>query len=56
LKNRDRITGGDVTLGTDFGFVIASRTSDYRFAELQQLLFVYDPHPHSTQAHRGSQS
>jgi len=61
VEDRNPITAGGVTLGIDFGLVIVSRMRDERFAQLQQLLNEYDPHPpfnagtpRHTQAHPGT--
>ena len=43
--DRNRITGGGVTAGIDFGPVLASRLRGRQAAELLQLYNEYDPHP-----------
>jgi cyclohexyl-isocyanide hydratase len=43
--DRNRITGGGVTAGIDFGLVLASRLRGRQAAELLQLYNEYDPHP-----------
>ena len=43
--DRNRITGGGVTAGIDFGLVLASRLRGRQEAELLQLYNEYDPHP-----------
>ena len=43
--DRDRITGGGVTSGIDFGLVLAAQMSGQQYAEMLQLLNEYDPHP-----------
>jgi len=45
VTDRNRITGGGVTAGIDFGLVIASRLRGRRAAEVLQLYNEYDPHP-----------
>ena len=45
VEDRNRITGAGVTSGIDLGLVISSRMRDNAFAEKQQLLNEYDPHP-----------
>ncbi len=43
--DRNRITGGGVTAGIDFGLVVASRLRGRQAAEVLQLYNEYDPHP-----------
>jgi cyclohexyl-isocyanide hydratase len=43
--DRNRITGGGVTAGIDFGLVVASRLTDVETAERIQLYMEYDPEP-----------
>ena len=45
VTDRNRITGGGVTAGIDFGLVIASRLRGRQAAEALQLYNEYDPHP-----------
>jgi cyclohexyl-isocyanide hydratase len=45
VTDRNRITGGGVTAGIDFGLVIASRLRGRQAAEILQLYNEYDPHP-----------
>jgi cyclohexyl-isocyanide hydratase len=45
VEDRNRITGGGVTSGIDFGLVIASRMRDEQYARMLQLVNEYDPHP-----------
>jgi cyclohexyl-isocyanide hydratase len=45
IEDRNRITGGGVTSGIDFGLVIASRMRDEQYARMLQLVNEYDPHP-----------
>ena len=45
VADRNRITGGGVTAGIDFGLVIASRPRGRHAAEVLQLYNEYDPHP-----------
>jgi cyclohexyl-isocyanide hydratase len=45
VEDRNRITGGGVTSGMDFGLLLASRMSDKTYAEMLQLINEYDPHP-----------
>ena len=45
VEDRNRITGGGVTAGIDFGLVLTSRLRDRKYAEMQQLLYEYDPQP-----------
>lgn len=43
--DRNRITGGGVTSGIDFGLTLSAKMRDERFAQMQQLAFEYDPQP-----------
>jgi cyclohexyl-isocyanide hydratase len=43
--DRNRITGGGVTAGIDFGLVVASRLTDVPTAERIQLYIEYNPEP-----------
>lgn len=43
--DRNRVTGGGVTAGIDFGLVLASRLTDRATAEKIQLYMEYDPQP-----------
>ncbi len=43
--DRNRITGGGVTAGIDFGLVLASRLRGRQAAEILQLYNEYAPHP-----------
>jgi len=45
VTDRNRITGGGVTAGIDFGLVLASRLRGRQAAEVLQLYNEYDPHP-----------
>ena len=45
VTDRNRITGGGVTAGIDFGLEIASRLRGCQAAEVLQLYNEYDPHP-----------
>jgi cyclohexyl-isocyanide hydratase len=45
VEDRNRITGGGVTSGIDFGLVLASRLRGGEAARLQQLINEYDPQP-----------
>ncbi|MGB7731597.1 MAG: DJ-1/PfpI family protein [Candidatus Acidiferrum sp.] len=45
VTDRNRITGGGVTAGIDFGLVIAARLRGRQAAEVLQLYNEYDPHP-----------
>jgi cyclohexyl-isocyanide hydratase len=45
VEDRNRITGGGVTSGIDFGLLLTARMSDKTYAEMLQLLNEYDPHP-----------
>ncbi|MGE0565886.1 MAG: DJ-1/PfpI family protein, partial [Pseudolabrys sp.] len=43
--DRNRITGGGVTAGIDFGLVLASKLADRATAEKIQLYMEYNPEP-----------
>ncbi|MBN9013150.1 MAG: DJ-1/PfpI family protein, partial [Rhizobiales bacterium] len=43
--DRNRITGGGVTAGIDFGLTVASVLSDQTTAESIQLVLEYNPQP-----------
>lgn len=43
--DRNRITGGGVTAGIDFGLFVASQLSDRKTAEKIQLYMEYNPEP-----------
>ena len=43
--DRNRITGGGVTAGIDFGLLLAEALSDRMTAEKIQLYMEYDPEP-----------
>jgi cyclohexyl-isocyanide hydratase len=43
--DRNRITGGGVTAGIDFGLVLASKLTDNVTAEKIQLYMEYNPEP-----------
>jgi putative intracellular protease/amidase len=45
VQDRNRITGGGVTAGMDFGLLLAARLRDRDYAEMLQLMNEYDPHP-----------
>jgi cyclohexyl-isocyanide hydratase len=45
VEDRNRITGGGVTAGIDFGLLIASRLQGDEAAQTYQLVLEYDPHP-----------
>jgi cyclohexyl-isocyanide hydratase len=45
VVDRNRITGGGVTAGIDFGLTIASILYDEETAKIVQLLLEYDPAP-----------
>lgn len=42
---RNRITGGGVTAGIDFGLVIAGMLCGEEIAKITELLMEYDPAP-----------
>jgi cyclohexyl-isocyanide hydratase len=43
--DRNRITGGGVTAGIDFGLTLLAKLRDDRYAQAVQLLAEYDPDP-----------
>jgi len=45
VEDRNRITGGGVTSGIDFGLLLASRLSDATYAQMLELINEYDPQP-----------
>jgi cyclohexyl-isocyanide hydratase len=45
VEDRNRITGGGVTSGIDFGLLVAARLSDDTYAKMLQLINEYDPQP-----------
>jgi cyclohexyl-isocyanide hydratase len=45
VEDRNRITGGGVTSGIDFGLRLASRLRDDTYAQMLQLINEYDPQP-----------
>ncbi len=45
VEDRNRITGGGVTSGIDFGLLLAARLSDDTYAKMLQLINEYDPQP-----------
>ena len=45
VVDRDRITGGGVTAGIDFGLTVASMLCGEELAKTLQLLLQYDPQP-----------
>jgi cyclohexyl-isocyanide hydratase len=45
VEDRNRITGGGVTSGIDFGLLLAARLSDDTYAMMLQLINEYDPQP-----------
>ncbi|MEM9216860.1 MAG: DJ-1/PfpI family protein [Cyanobacteria bacterium P01_F01_bin.150] len=45
VVDRDRITGGGVTAGIDFGLTVASVLCGEEIAKMIQLLLAYDPAP-----------
>jgi cyclohexyl-isocyanide hydratase len=45
VEDRNRITGGGVTAGIDFGLMLAARLTDEGRAKRVQLVIEYDPHP-----------
>lgn len=45
VVDRNRITGGGVTAGIDFGLVVASKLCDEETAKLIQLVLEYNPSP-----------
>ena len=45
VRDRNRISGGGVTAGIDFGFVLAAELAGDEVAKTIQLAFEYDPQP-----------
>jgi cyclohexyl-isocyanide hydratase len=45
VEDRNRITGGGVTAGIDFGLRVVARLRDEQYAKMLQLVFEYDPQP-----------
>jgi cyclohexyl-isocyanide hydratase len=45
VEDRNRITGGGVTAGVDFGLRLAARLRDEPYAKMLQLIFEYAPQP-----------
>lgn len=45
VEDRNRITGGGVTAGMDFGLLIIARLRNQSYAEAVQLYLEYDPQP-----------
>lgn len=45
VKDRNRVTGGGVTAGVDFGLTLVGRLRDRQYAESVQLMAEYDPKP-----------
>jgi cyclohexyl-isocyanide hydratase len=45
VRDRNRITGGGVTAGIDFGFVLAAELAGETTARRLQLIMEYDPAP-----------
>jgi cyclohexyl-isocyanide hydratase len=45
VEDRNRITGGGVTAGMDFGLLLAARLRGRDYAEMLQLMNEYDPRP-----------
>lgn len=45
VKDRNRITGGGVTAGLDFGLTLLAELADEHTAKVQQLAMQYDPEP-----------
>lgn len=49
--DRNRITGGGVTAGIDFGLTVIAAINGQRAAEITQLALEYDPQPPFTAGH-----
>ncbi len=49
--DRNRITGGGVTAGVDFGLTVIAQINGVRAAEITQLALEYDPQPPFTAGH-----
>jgi cyclohexyl-isocyanide hydratase len=45
VEDRNRITGGGVTAGIDFGLRVAAQLRGEDYAKMLQLVFEYDPQP-----------
>jgi cyclohexyl-isocyanide hydratase len=45
VEDRNRISGGGVTAGIDFGLRVAARLRSEQYAKMLQLAFEYDPQP-----------
>ena len=45
VVDRNRVTGGGVTAGLDFGLAIVAALRSQSYAEAVQLYVEYDPHP-----------
>jgi cyclohexyl-isocyanide hydratase len=45
VRDRNRMTGGGVTAGIDFGLTLLASLRDEKTAKLTQLLLEYDPEP-----------
>lgn len=45
VKDRNRVTGGGVTAGLDFGLAMVAELRDRFYAQTAQLLLEYDPQP-----------
>lgn len=45
VRDRNRISGGGVTAGIDFGLALAAELAGEAVAKTLQLAFEYDPHP-----------
>lgn len=45
VQDRNRISGGGVTAGLDFGLAVAAQLMDVNYAKLAQLTLEYDPQP-----------
>jgi cyclohexyl-isocyanide hydratase len=45
VEDRNRVTGGGVTAGIDFGLMLAARLTDEARAKRAQLVIEYDPQP-----------
>lgn len=43
--NRNRMTGGGITAGLDFGLVLSFKLRGEEIARLQELMLEYDPQP-----------
>ena len=49
--DRNRISGGGVTAGVDFGLTVIAQINGVRAAEITQLALEYDPQPPFTAGH-----